>query len=64
MFINQSFIKNKAVINGTNIWVDISAEIYYLKKIHPLRDAAFGTDCLTSFKILKIITVGLKNGFW
>ena len=32
---------------------------YYVKKIHPLRDAAFGADCLTSFKILKIITVGL-----
>ena len=49
--------------NGTNIWMDISAEIYYIKKSHPLRDAAFGADCLTSFKILKIITVGLKNGF-
>ena len=35
------------------------------QKIHPLRDAAFGADCLTSsYKILKIITVGLKNGFW
>ena len=34
------------------------------QKIHPLRDAAFGADCLASFKILKIVTVGLKNGFW
>ena len=34
------------------------------EKIHPLRDAAFGADCLTSVKILKILTVGLKNGFW
>ena len=32
------------------------------QKIRPLRDAAFGADCLTSFEILKIITVGLKNG--
>ena len=34
------------------------------QKIHPLRDTAFGADCLTPFRILKIITVGLKNGFW
>ena len=34
------------------------------QKIHPLRDAAFGADCLTRLRILKIITVGLKNGFW
>ena len=34
------------------------------QKIHPLRDAAFGADCLTPLRILKIITVGLKNGFW
>ena len=34
------------------------------QKIDPLRDAAFGEDCLTSIKILKIITVGPKNGFW
>ena len=31
------------------------------QKIHSLRDAAFGADCLTSFKILKIITVGFKK---
>ena len=30
------------------------------QKIHPLRDSAFGADCLTSFKILKIKAVGLK----
>ena len=34
------------------------------QKIHPFRDAAFGADCLTPFRILKIIIVGLKNGFW
>ena len=28
--------------------------------IHPLRDAAFGADCLTPLRISKIITVGLK----
>ena len=38
---------------------DISAEIYYVKKSIRYRDAAFGADCLTCFKILKIITVGL-----
>ena len=34
------------------------------QKLHLLRDAAFGADWLTSFKILKITTIGLKNGFW
>ena len=39
MFTNQSFTKNKAVIsgcdkwkNGTNISMDISDEIYFIKK--------------------------------
>ena len=32
------------------------------QKIHPLRDTAFGADCLTPFRILKIIIAGLKNG--
>ena len=41
----------------------LSRDLLY-QKIHPLRDAAFSADCLTSFKILKIITVRLKNGFW
>ena len=36
----------------------LSRDLLY-QKIHPLRDAAFGADCLTSVKILKIITVGL-----
>ena len=30
------------------------------QKIHPLPDAAFGADCLTPFRILKIIIVSLK----
>ena len=34
------------------------------QKIYPLRDAAFGADCLTPLRILKITTVGLKNRFW
>ena len=29
-------------------------------KIYLLRDAAFGADCLTPLRIVKIITVGLK----
>ena len=35
MFTNQPLTKNKAVINGkkgTNISMDISAEIYFIKK--------------------------------
>ena len=27
---------------------------------YPLRDAAFAANCLTSFRILKIMIVGLK----
>ena len=41
----------------------LSRDLIY-QKIHPLRDAAFGADCLTPFKILKIIIVSLNNGFW
>ena len=37
----------------------LSRELIH-QKIHPLRDTAFGTDCFTSFRILKIIIVGLK----
>ena len=40
----------------------LSRDLLY-QKIHQLRYAAFGADCLTSFKTLKIITVGLKNEF-
>ena len=34
------------------------------QKIYLLRDSAFGADCLTPFRILKIIIVGLKNRLW
>ena len=34
------------------------------QKIHPLRDATFGADCLTPLTNFEIVTVGLKNGFW
>ena len=37
----------------------ISRDLLY-QIIHPLRDAAFGADCSTSFRILKVIIVGLK----
>ena len=30
------------------------------QKIHPLRNAAFGADCLTPFRSLKIIILVLK----
>ena len=33
------------------------------QKIHPLRDASFDADQRASFKIFKIVTVSLKNGF-
>ena len=35
----------------------LSRDVLY-QKIHPLRNAAFGADCLTPLRILKIITVG------
>ena len=38
----------------------LSRDILY-QKLHPLRDAAFGADCLTPLRSLKIITVGLKK---
>ena len=41
----------------------LSQDLIY-QKIHQLRDAAFGAYCLTPFRILKIITVGLKIGLW
>ena len=37
----------------------LSRDLIY-QKIHPLRDTAFGVDCLTLFKIFKVIIVGLK----
>ena len=37
----------------------LSQDILY-QKIHPLQDASFDADCLTSFNFLKMITVGLK----
>ena len=41
----------------------LSRDLPY-QKLHPLRDAAFSTDCLTPLRILKIITVDLEHGFW
>ena len=41
----------------------LSRDLIY-QKIHPLRDAAFGADYSTPFRIWKIIIVGLKTGFW
>ena len=38
----------------------LSQDLLY-QKILPLRDAAYGADCLTPFRILKIIIVGLKT---
>ena len=40
----------------------LSQDLPYQKN-HPVQDAAFGADCFTPLRILKIITVGLKNGF-
>ena len=37
----------------------LSRDLLY-QNIHPLRDAAFGADCLTPLRILKIRTVGIK----
>ena len=35
-------------------------DLFY-RKIHPLRDPAFGADCVTPLRILKIITIGLEK---
>ena len=44
-----------------NTLLYISAEILILyQKIHALRDAAFGVDCLTFLRILKILIIVLK----
>ena len=60
--VDQSFTDNKAVINGKTVQIYgwISQPRFTVLKIRPLGEAAFVADCLTSFKILKIITVGLK----
>ena len=46
--IDQSFTEKKAVIyqskNSTNMLLDISPDVPYIKNIHPLRDAAFDAD--------------------
>ena len=65
MFISQSFTKNKAVINGkaVQIYGWIYQPRFTISKIYSLLDAAFDADCLTPFRILKIITVGLKMDF-
>ena len=64
MFNKQSFTKDKVTcdkwINGTIILMDISQPRFTTAKIHSLRDAAFGVDCLTPLRTLKIVTVGLK----
>ena len=63
MFIDQSFTKNKAVINWKTVQIYgwVSRLKFTISKIHPLRDAAFGADFLTPLRILKIITVGPKK---
>ena len=50
------------MINGESLQIccSISQPRFNVSKLHPLRDAAFGADCLTPFRILKIIIVGLK----
>ena len=63
MLISQSFTQNKSVISGKRYkYMDgyLSRDFLYLK-IHPLRDAELGEDCLTPLRILKIKTVRLKK---
>ena len=75
MFTNLSFTKNEAVINGETVQIcccisqprfgmskNPGWDLVY-QKIHPLRNAEFGADCWTPFRILKIIIVVFKNGF-
>ena len=63
---NQCFTENKTVINGKTVQIYrwISQPRFTSLKNHLLQDAAFGGDCLTQVKILKIAIVGLKNEFW
>ena len=53
MFINQSFTKNKAVINEKTVQIYgwISRPRFTISKNPFVTDAAFGADCLTSFSI-------------
>ena len=50
------------MINGKKVQIYgwISQPRFTVSKHPSLQDAAFGADCLTSLKILKIITVGLR----
>ena len=66
MFTNQSFTENKAVINGETVQIYmvpyLNRDLIY-QKIHLLRDAAFGPDCLTPNRSLRIIMVDLKMDY-
>ena len=67
--VGVTLTENKAVINGETVQIIMKYVLSYVsrdliyQKIDPLRDVSFGADCLTPFRILKIITVGLKYGF-
>ena len=49
LLTDQSFTKNKAVINEETVQICCSVSqprFNTYQTIHPLRDAAFGADCL------------------
>ena len=64
VFINQSFTKNKAVISGKTVQIYgwISQPRFTISKNPSFTRCSIGAECLTPLSILKIITVGLKNG--
>ena len=67
MFTDQSSTENRAVINGetVQIYCSISQPRFNISKNPSVTlDATFGANCLTPFRILEIIIVGLKAGFW
>ena len=61
-FTNQSFPKNKAVINGETVQIYrwISAPRFDISKNPFVRRCSNFKDCLTPLRILKCIGVGLK----
>ena len=65
MFINQSFAKSKPVINGKTVQIYgwLSQPRFTISKNQSVTRCSVWCRLLNIFKILKIVTVGLNNGF-
>ena len=55
--------ENKAVINGemVQVYSSIFQSRFNMSIIYSLRDTVSDADCSSPLRILKIVTVGLKN---